>query len=223
MATIEALDVVDVRFPTSTDLDGSDAMNPDPDYSAAYATLRVDDGLDAATGSCSPSGAATTSSPTPSPRSRPYVVGRDADELTGDLGLLSRTLIGDSQLRWLGPEKGVMHMAIGAVVNAVWDLAARRAGQPLWRFLGDLSPEQLVSLVDFRYLTDALTPGEALELLHASARASGRAPNSCSPRATRPTPRRPAGSATATTSSPASPRRRWPPATPRSSSRWDCR
>jgi L-fuconate dehydratase len=166
VATIEALDVVDVRFPTSTDLDGSDAMNPDPDYSAAYATLRVDDGS-CGHGFVFTIGRGNDIVANAVAALAPYVVGRDADELTGDLGLLSRTLIGDSQLRWLGPEKGVMHMAIGAVVNAVWDLAARRAGQPLWRFLGDLSPEQLVSLLDFRYLTDALTPGEALELLHA--------------------------------------------------------
>src|SRR5438105_1969939 len=97
----------------------------------------------------------------------PHVIGRKVPESAADLAALSRDVIGDSQLRWLGPEKGVMHMAIGAVVNAAWDLAARRAKKPLWRFLGDLSPEQLVSLVDFRYLTDALTPGEALELLQA--------------------------------------------------------
>jgi L-fuconate dehydratase len=94
----------------------------------------------------------------------PLLIGRDLDELLADLGGLARRLVGDSPLRWLGPECGVMHMAIGAVVNACWDLAARRAGQPLWRLLAGLSPEQLVDLVDFRYLNDALTPAEALEL-----------------------------------------------------------
>jgi L-fuconate dehydratase len=93
-----------------------------------------------------------------------FLVGQDVDETLDDLGGLSRRLVGDSPLRWLGPERGVVHMAIGAVVNACWDLAARRAGQPLWRLLAGLSPEQIVDLVDFRYLSDALTREEALEL-----------------------------------------------------------
>src|SRR3954467_3693768 len=139
-------------------------MNPDPDYSAAYATLRVDDGS-CGYGFVFTIGRGNDIVANAVAALAPYVVGRAADELTGDLGLLSRTLIGDSQLRWLGPEKGVMHMAIGAVVNAVWDLAAKRAGVPLWKLLSDLTPEQIVDLVDFRYLTDALTPDEALEIL----------------------------------------------------------
>jgi L-fuconate dehydratase len=166
MATVTHLDVVDVRFPTSAQLDGSDAMNPDPDYSAAYATLRVDDGS-SGYGFVFTIGRGNDVVTAALAALRPYVVGRDVDELTGDLGLLSRTLIGDSQLRWLGPEKGVMHMAIGALVNAVWDLASRRSGRPLWRLLADLTPAQLVDLVDFRYLGDALTADEVLDLLTA--------------------------------------------------------
>src|SRR5439155_354224 len=96
---------------------------------------------------------------------KPYVLGRSVEQLCADPGSLSRELIGDSQLRWLGPEKGVMHMAIGAVVNAVWDLAAKRAGVPLWKLLADAEPEWLVSQIDFRYMADALTPDEALTLL----------------------------------------------------------
>jgi L-fuconate dehydratase len=98
------------------------------------------------------------------------VVGLGLDELCADPGALSRDLIGDSQLRWLGPEKGVVHMAIGAVINAVWDLAAKRAGKPLWKFLADADPEWLVSQVDFRYIADALSPEDALELLRGSRR-----------------------------------------------------
>ena len=89
---------------------------------------------------------------------RDRFVGRDVEELLADMGAVWRELVHDSQLRWLGPEKGVMHMAIGAVVNALWDLKAKRAGLPLWQLLAGMSPEELVDLVDFRYLTDALTP-----------------------------------------------------------------
>jgi L-fuconate dehydratase len=167
VARILALDVVDVRFPTSRELDGSDAMNPDPDYSAAYAVLRTDSGPDgyalvftigrgndvqvAAVGALAH-----------------LVVGREVPADAAALAALSADLIGDSQLRWLGPEKGVMHMAVGAVVNAAWDLAARRAGLPLWRFLAGMTAEEIVGLVDFRYLTDALTPDEALAILRAA-------------------------------------------------------
>ncbi|MET8409398.1 L-fuconate dehydratase [Streptomyces sp. NPDC005195] len=165
-ARITAVDTYDVRFPTSRELDGSDAMNPDPDYSAAYVVLRGD------TADC-PEGHGFTFTigrgndvqVAAIEALRGHVVGRSVEELCADPGSLARDLIGDSQLRWLGPEKGVMHMAIGAVVNAVWDLAAKRAGKPLWQLLADAEPEWLVSQVDFRYLTDALTPDEALELL----------------------------------------------------------
>lgn len=165
-ARITAVDTYDIRFPTSRELDGSDAMNPDPDYSAAYVVLRSDaaDGAEGH-GFTFTIGRGNDVQVAAIDALRGHVVGRSVDELCADPGSLGRDLIGDSQLRWLGPEKGVMHMAIGAVVNAVWDLAAKRADKPLWRLLADAEPEWLVSQVDFRYITDALTPEEALELL----------------------------------------------------------
>ncbi|MFD6053318.1 enolase C-terminal domain-like protein [Agromyces sp. NPDC060279] len=169
MTTIADVVTRDIRFPTSRTLDGSDAMNPDPDYSAAYLAIRTDaaDGLEGhafvftiGRGNDVQVAAIDTL--------REHLVGRDVEELLGDMGAASRLLMTDSQLRWLGPEKGVMHMAIGAVVNALWDLRAKRAGEPLWLHLARLSPEELVSLVDFRYLSDALTPAEALAILRAA-------------------------------------------------------
>ncbi|MEH0573527.1 L-fuconate dehydratase [Streptomyces sp. B21-108] len=166
IARITAVDTFDVRFPTSRELDGSDAMNPDPDYSAAYVVLRTDagDGLEGH-GFTFTIGRGNDVQVAAINALRPHVVGRFVQELCADPGSLSRDLVGDSQLRWLGPEKGVMHMAIGAVVNAVWDLAAKREGKPLWQLLAQASPEWLVSQVDFRYIADALTPEEALTLL----------------------------------------------------------
>ncbi|MFJ1709771.1 L-fuconate dehydratase [Kitasatospora sp. NPDC088346] len=173
-ARITAVHTYDVRFPTSRSLDGSDAMNPDPDYSAAYLVLRTDagDGLEGH-GFTFTIGRGNEVQVAAIEALRAHIIGRSVDELCADPGSLSRGLIDDSQLRWLGPEKGVLHMAVGAVVNAVWDLVSKRAGLPLWRFLAEAEPEWLVSQVDFRYLTDVLTPAEALELL-ANARA-GRA------------------------------------------------
>jgi len=164
VARIVALDVVDVRFPTSRELDGSDAMNPDPDYSAAYAVLRTDDGPDGH-GLVFTIGRGNDVQVAAIHALAPGVVGRQVPEDAAALAALSADLVGDSQLRWLGPEKGVMHMAIGAVVNAGWDLAARRAGLPVWRFLAGMTPEEIVGLVDFRYLTDTLTPEQALAIL----------------------------------------------------------
>src|SRR5918911_3776402 len=164
MAVITELEVLDVRFPTSLFLDGSDAMNPDPDYSAAYLVLHTDDGPDGY-GLVFTIGRGNDVQAAAVRALAPHVVGRDVELLCADLGRFSRELVGDSQLRWLGPEKGILHMAIGGVVNAVWDLAARRAGLPVWELLASMSPEQLVDLVDFRYLSDALTPRDALEIL----------------------------------------------------------
>jgi L-fuconate dehydratase len=166
MTTIVGFDTFDVRFPTSRTLDGSDAMNPSPDYSAAALVVRTDaaDGL-AGHSHVFTIGRGNDIQLAAVRALEPFLAGRDLDETLSDLGALSRRLVGDSPLRWLGPERGVVHMAIGAVLNACWDLAARRAGKPLWRFLADMSPEEIVSLVDFRYLTDALTPDDALELL----------------------------------------------------------
>jgi L-fuconate dehydratase len=164
MARVVALDVLDIRFPTSRELDGSDAMNPDPDYSAAYVTLRTDEGPDGY-GLAFTIGRGNDVQAAAIRALAPHVVGRPVPEDAAALAALSSKLIGDSQLRWLGPEKGVAHMAIGAVVNAAWDLASRRAGLPLWRFLAGMTPEEIVGLVDFRYLSDALTPDEALSIL----------------------------------------------------------
>jgi L-fuconate dehydratase len=160
-----AVDTYDIRFPTSRTLDGSDAMNPDPDYSAAYLVLRTDaDGAPEGHGFTFTIGRGNDVQVAAISALREHVVGRSVDEVCADPGSLSRTLIGDSQLRWLGPEKGVMHMAIGAVINAVWDLAAKRAGKPLWQLLADAAPEWLASQVDYRYLTDALTYDDAVDL-----------------------------------------------------------
>jgi L-fuconate dehydratase len=168
MSRIVALDTYDVRFPTSRELDGSDAMNPDPDYSAAYVVIRTDRPDAAGYGLAFTIGRGNDVQKAAIDALHHHVVGLDLDEVIDDLGGFARRLVGDSQLRWLGPEKGVMHMAIGAVVNAAWDLAARVAGKPLWRFIADLTPEQLVATIDFRYLSDALTPEEALTMLHAA-------------------------------------------------------
>ena len=174
MSRITALDVIDVRFPTSRTLDGSDAMNPEPDYSAAYVVLHTDhigaDGRDLSgfsllftTGRGNDVACAAVRS------LAPYVVGRDVDALVADVGVLARQLTWDGQLRWLGPEKGVMHMAIGAVVNAAWDLRCRVDGLPLWRVLASMSPAEIVQQVDFTYIDDAVTPDEATAMLEAAA------------------------------------------------------
>jgi L-fuconate dehydratase len=163
---ITGMDVTDVRFPTSTGRHGSDAMNPDPDYSAAYVVLRTDSGAGLeGHGLTFTIGRGTEVCVAAAEALRPMVVGRDTDDLFGDLGGFWRQLTGDSQLRWIGPEKGPIHMATGAVVNAVWDLFAKADRSPLWRLLSRLTPTQLVDLVDFRYLTDAIDRGWAREHL----------------------------------------------------------
>ena len=174
MGKFVALETEDVRFPTSASLDGSDAMNPDPDYSAAYVMVRTDGDDLVGHGFAFTIGRGNEVQVAAINSLRHWVVGRDVDEVLDDLGGFWRELVHDSPLRWLGPEKGVMHMAIGAVVNALWDLKAKRAGQPLWRLLGSLTPAQIVDLVDFRYLTDAMTRQEALEILEKAE--PGRAP-----------------------------------------------
>jgi L-fuconate dehydratase len=162
---ITGYDVFDLRFPTSLSADGSDAMNHDADYSAAYIVLRTDDdalygcGFTFTIGRGNEICAAAMEL-----RARP-LVGRDVADICRDLGGTYRDLKRDSQLRWLGPDKGVEHLALGAVMNAVWDLAARRAGKPLWRLLVDMSPEEIVDAADLTYLSDALTKEEALAIL----------------------------------------------------------
>jgi L-fuconate dehydratase len=165
------LQTKDVRFPTSRDLDGSDAMNPEPDYSAAYVVLvtDADDGLEGH-GFAFTTGRGNDIQTAAIQALAPWIVGRDVEDVLSHLGDIGRELQRDSQLRWLGPEKGVIHMAVSAVLNALWDLRAKREGKPLWKLLADLSPEQIVDIVDFRHISDALTPEEALALLRRSER-----------------------------------------------------
>jgi L-fuconate dehydratase len=156
----------DIRFPTSISGAGSDSMNPDPDYSAAYVVLETDatDGL-CGHGLTFTIGRGTEVVVAAVDALASHVVGARVDDLIADLGGLWRRLVTDSQLRWLGPEKGVIHLATAAIVNAVWDLYGRREGKPLWKLLSDLSPEELAACIDFRYIDDALKPTEALDLL----------------------------------------------------------
>ncbi|MBV9851339.1 MAG: L-fuconate dehydratase [Armatimonadetes bacterium] len=159
----------DIRFPTSRALDGSDAMNPDPDYSAAYVVLRTDgpDGLEGH-GLTFTTGRGTEVCVAAIRALAPLVLGAALEDFTADMGAFWRRITGDSQLRWIGPEKGVIHLATAAMVNAVWDLWAKREGKPLWQLLADMTPEELVRCLDFRYITDALTPSEALDILRRS-------------------------------------------------------
>ncbi|MCI2266751.1 enolase C-terminal domain-like protein [Sediminivirga luteola] len=166
MPVISAVHTHDVRFPTSLELDGSDAVNVDPDYSAAYVRLVADNGEEGH-GFVFTAGRGNEIVVRAIESFGALLLGRDLDELVNDLGAASRLLVHDSQLRWLGPEKGVSHMAAGALVNTLWDIAARRAGKPLWRYLAELSPEELVAAVDFTHISDALSPQDALEILKA--------------------------------------------------------
>ncbi|MCZ4068986.1 L-fuconate dehydratase [Microbacterium sp. H37-C3] len=165
MTTITGVRVSDVRFPTSDELHGSDAMNKDGDYSAAYVVLETDDPTLAGYGFTFTIGRGNDVCVLAAERRAATLVGRSVAEVVGDLGGVYREFKTDSQLRWLGPEKGVIHLATAAVMNAVWDLAARAAGKPLWRLLADMSPSELVSIIDFQYITDALTPDEAVHML----------------------------------------------------------
>lgn len=165
MTRITGLRVFDLRFPTSQSLDGSDAMNPDPDYSAAYVILDTDqDGL-AGHGLTFTIGRGNDICCMAIEALRPRVVGLDLAWVKENPGRFWRHVTGDSQLRWIGPDKGAMHLAVGAVVNAVWDLWAKEAGKPVWRLVAEMSPQEIVGIVDFRYLTDVLTPQEALAIL----------------------------------------------------------
>jgi L-fuconate dehydratase len=165
MPVITAVEVIDVRFPTSATLDGSDAMNPDGDYSAAYVVLSTDDDTLAGYGLTFTIGRGTDLCVLAARQLARPLLGRDVDELAGTMGPTYREILADSQLRWLGPEKGVVHLAAAAVLNAAWDLVARRAGKPLWRLIAEMSPDELVDICDFRYLTDVLTPDEARGML----------------------------------------------------------
>lgn len=169
MTQVTNLRVIDVRFPTSQHLDGSDAMNPDPDYSAAYVVLETDQpgleghGLTFTIGRGNEICCAAIEA------LRPLVMGLDMDWVAEDMGRFWRYITSDSQLRWIGPDKGAIHLATGAVVNAVWDLWAKQEGVPVWELVSRMSPEELVKLIDFRYITDCITPEEALALLQKQA------------------------------------------------------
>jgi len=174
LTKIVSVEPADIRFPTSQSLDGSDAMNPSPDYSLAYVVIRTDDsdGLEGH-GFTFTIGRGTEVCLAAIKALTPLVLQQDVDEVFGDMGGFWRRLAGESQLRWLGPEKGVIHLATAAIVNAVWDLYAKRSGMPLWELLSGMSPGQLVELVDWRHIGDVLSPGRARELLEE--RMAGRA------------------------------------------------
>jgi len=161
---ITSLSAMDVRFPTSEDLDGSDATNKDPDYSAAYICLETEQG-DTGYGLIFTIGRGNDICCTAVENMRHLVIGNDLEDITANIGDFYNKLRSDSQLRWLGPEKGVVHMAAGGIMNAVWDLWARSVGKPVWRLLADMTPEQFVEFMDFRYVSDALTRDEALEIV----------------------------------------------------------
>ncbi len=165
MTTIRAAAVIDLRFPTSRTLDGSDAMNPDPDYSAAYLELSTSDPDLTGCGFVFTIGRGNDIQAAAVAAVADRLVGRSLDELLEDPGAINRELTWDSQLRWLGPDKGVIHMAVGAVMNAVWDLRSKRERRPLWATLGHLEPAEVVALVDWTYLADFLDPAHAREML----------------------------------------------------------
>lgn len=159
--------VIDLRFPTSREQIGSDAVNKDPDYSAAYCILETDSGL-AGHGLTFTLGRGTELVVGALNYLAKFVRNRTLDSITSDLNGFYLELTGDTQFRWLGPEKGVIHLAVGALLNAVWDLYAKAEQKPIWRLLADMTPEQVVAAIDFRYIADAITPQEALEILRAA-------------------------------------------------------
>ncbi|WP_208250220.1 L-fuconate dehydratase [Rhizobium sp. T1470] len=165
MTRITDLRVFDLRFPTSQSLDGSDAMNPDPDYSAAYVVLETDESGLSGHGLTFTIGRGNDICCMAIEAMRHLIVGAELADVLAHPGKFWRHLTSDSQLRWIGPEKGVMHLATGAVVNAVWDLLAKQAGKPVWRLVAEMSPEAIADIVDYRYLTDVLTRDEAIEIL----------------------------------------------------------
>jgi L-fuconate dehydratase len=161
---ITDLETADLRFPTSRTHAGSDSVHTDPDYSAAYVILRTDGGLEGH-GLTFTIGRGNEVCALAIEAFRPHIVGQRLAAITADFAGFWRTLAEDSQLRWLGPEKGVIHLALAAVINAVWDLYAKAEKKPVWKLLADMTPQQIVSCIDFRYITDALAPDEALDML----------------------------------------------------------
>ena len=166
---IRDLEVLDLRFPTSRTFAGTDAVHVDPDYSAAYVILRTDAGLEGH-GLTFTIGRGNEVCAAAIDAFRHLVVGQRLEGITADFAGFWRRLASDSQLRWLGPEKGVIHLALAAIVNAVWDLFAKAERKPVWKVLADMTPRQVAGCIDFRYITDALTPDEAIEILERQAR-----------------------------------------------------
>lgn len=166
MPVIRSVNVQDVRFPTSLELDGSDAVNVDPDYSAAYVVVTAENG-EVGHGLVFSCGRGNEVIVRAIESYGELLLGQELDDVVSNLGAAAKRLVHDSQLRWLGPEKGVSHMAAGAIINALWDIAARRVGKPLWRYLAELSPEEIVRAIDFTHISDALSPEEALQMLRA--------------------------------------------------------
>jgi L-fuconate dehydratase len=164
MTTITGLRTFDLRFPTSLSLDGSDAMNPSPDYSAAYIILETSGGVEGH-GLTFTIGRGNEICIVAIHALADLVVGLEIDWIREDMSRFWRHITGDSQLRWIGPDKGAIHLATGAVVNAVWDLLGKESQKPIWRLVGEMSPQEIIKLVDFRYLTDVIKPEEALEIL----------------------------------------------------------
>lgn len=165
MTTITSYEVFDLRFPTSQQLDGSDAMNPDPDYSAAYVVLKTDSVELNGCGMTFTIGRGNELCCAAIRAVAELLIGQTVESLMKEPATLYRRLTSDSQLRWVGPEKGVIHLATAAVINAVWDLWAKVQNKPVWQLVCDMSPEEFAACVDYRYITDALTPTEAVELL----------------------------------------------------------
>lgn len=165
MTKITRVRTLDVRFPTSVQLDGSDAMNPAPDYSAAYCILETDEPGVAGHGLTFTSGRGNELCCAAIEALAPLVEGLELDWIREDGARFWRHMTGDRQLRWVGPDKGVVHLATAAVVNAVWDLWAKVEGKPVWRLVGDMEPAEILRLIDFRYITDCIGPDEALDLL----------------------------------------------------------
>ncbi|WP_432285981.1 L-fuconate dehydratase [Aminobacter sp. BA135] len=165
MTRIIDMRVLDLRFPTSQHLDGSDAMNPDPDYSAAYVILKTDTAGIEGHGLTFTIGRGNEICCAAIEAMRHLVVGLEMDKVAADMGAFWRHVTSDSQLRWIGPDKGAIHLATGAVVNAVWDIWAKMVGKPVWKLVADMSPEEVVRCIDFRYITDCITPEEALAML----------------------------------------------------------
>lgn len=168
MPTISGVKVYDLRFPTSLTRDGSDAMNKDGDYSAAYVVLETSDPTLKGYGFTFTIGRGNDLCVEASRQRGKALIGIEVETLSQNLGSVYRLLKSDSQLRWLGPEKGVVHLAMAAVMNALWDLAARYEQKPLWKLVVDMTPEELLDVIDFQYITDALTRDEAREILQSS-------------------------------------------------------